>query len=651
MSYSSYTNYLGAQKCCNNSNGPQGPQGAQGAGGLIGPRGFQGYTGPTGPTGPTGQTGLSSGLLLYMNYSESTSIDTFTTSSNPALPGDVNPPTTEPVDPILQTPVPPIFIRHLSTTPTMAPQSTVEQEFSVAGEEDWSTQFAIPLTELNNSTFIPPGMWDMNLYCNKNAGTNVMYQFRLYGYNSVGPVLDELVPGGSGYDGIPVTNPFVTYKTLSMFVPSIDITGYTDIVVIVTGKSITGGPTQIARTFYESPITYSHIYTTFTAQTGVTGPQGLQGVTGPTGATGPTGVQGPVGVTGATGATGPVGITGATGPVGITGATGATGPVGITGATGATGPVGITGATGATGAGFITITDLSSGSTPFSVLTKNTSNSAYAMTNVSITGNGVTTIASLSAITVPGAILSVSSGRSFFSANSEPYTIGARFSSTGGAVYFGATNATATPDAQISAAGGNTLMTLQNSGQVTIPNLAGTGDRMIQASSAGLLSASAVPIALINIIYPIGAIIQSTVSTNPGTYITGTTWAAYSAGQVLVGKAGSGTFVTAGSSGGAETVTLIANNLPAHTHPASTTSTDSGHSHSIQRNNQSVTIVGTDTSAFYQPQVNSGAPYYSTQLGYANITSSTTVTNNVTTNTAVNNLQPYIVVYTWTRTA
>ena len=162
---------------------------------------------------------------------------------------------------------------------------------------------------------------------------------------------------------------------------------------------------------------------------------------------------------------------------------------------------------------------------------------------------------------------------------------------------------------------------------------------------------SSVPIALINIIYPIGAIIQSTVSTNPGTYITGTTWAAYSAGQVLVGKAVSGTFVTAGSSGGAETVTLIANNLPAHTHPASTTSTDSGHSHSIQRNNQSASFVGTDTTLFYQPQVNSGAPYYSTQLGNANITSSTTVNNNVTTNLAVNILQPYIVVYTWTRTA
>jgi hypothetical protein len=152
---------------------------------------------------------------------------------------------------------------------------------------------------------------------------------------------------------------------------------------------------------------------------------------------------------------------------------------------------------------------------------------------------------------------------------------------------------------------------------------------------------------LINLIYPIGAIIQSSVSTNPGTYITGTTWVAYGAGQVLVGKATSGTFLTAGSTGGAETVTLIANNLPAHSHP--NTLTDPLHSHSIQRSNQSATIVGTDTSAFYQPLVNSGTNYYNTQLASTGIT--ITNANNVTTNAAVNILQPYIVVYTWTRTA
>ena len=68
----------------------------------------------------------------------------------------------------------------------------------------------------------------------------------------------------------------------------------------------------------------------------------------------------------------------------------------------------------------------------------------------------------------PGGKLEVVGGRSFFSAASEPYGVGAKFISTGGAVYFGATNGTGTPDAQISAAGGSALMTLLNGGNVGI---------------------------------------------------------------------------------------------------------------------------------------------------------------------------------------
>jgi hypothetical protein len=70
--------------------------------------------------------------------------------------------------------------------------------------------------------------------------------------------------------------------------------------------------------------------------------------------------------------------------------------------------------------------------------------------------------------TSPAARLDVQGGRSFFSASSEQYAIGARFSPAGGAVYFGAVSSSATPDAVISAAGGNTLMTLQNGGNVGI---------------------------------------------------------------------------------------------------------------------------------------------------------------------------------------
>jgi hypothetical protein len=102
--------------------------------------------------------------------------------------------------------------------------------------------------------------------------------------------------------------------------------------------------------------------------TTVTGPTGSAGATGPTGSTGasltgPTGaastVTGPTGASGINGATGPTGSTGAslTGPTGSTGAslTGPTGSTGasLTGPTGAastvTGPTGRTGPTGWTG--------------------------------------------------------------------------------------------------------------------------------------------------------------------------------------------------------------------------------------------------------------------------------------------------------------
>jgi len=67
-------------------------------------------------------------------------------------------------------------------------------------------------------------------------------------------------------------------------------------------------------------------------------------------------------------------------------------------------------------------------------------------------------------------------------------------------------------------------------------------------------------------VYQVGCIYTSTVSTNPATLFGFGTWVAYGEGEVLVGKAGSGTFDTAGATGGAETVTLSVAQMPAHTH-------------------------------------------------------------------------------------
>jgi hypothetical protein len=66
MSYLSYNQYLGAQRCCNlKSQGPIGPQGPAGPA-SIGPPGNTGVGGPTGPTGrgcrgPTGPAGGPTG--------------------------------------------------------------------------------------------------------------------------------------------------------------------------------------------------------------------------------------------------------------------------------------------------------------------------------------------------------------------------------------------------------------------------------------------------------------------------------------------------------------------------------------------------------------------------------------------------------------
>ena len=54
MSYKSYSNYLGSNRCCNTNSSTKGAQGAQGAGGQIGSMGAMGSPGVTGALGPPG---------------------------------------------------------------------------------------------------------------------------------------------------------------------------------------------------------------------------------------------------------------------------------------------------------------------------------------------------------------------------------------------------------------------------------------------------------------------------------------------------------------------------------------------------------------------------------------------------------------------
>lgn len=155
--------------------------------------------------------------------------------------------------------------------------------------------------------------------------------------------------------------------------------------------------------------------------------------------------------------------------------------------------------------------------------------------------------------------------------------------------------------------------------------------------------------------YPVGSIyINATSATNPATLLGFGTWTAFGAGRVMVGlDAGNPAFDTAEETGGsADAITV------SHTH----TITDAGHRHNT-------TLDGVvSTSAGFQSQI--GLTTYNTANGgyegyYSRGTPDTTQANGSTSSTATTgitinstgssgtnaNLQPYIVVYMWKRTA
>jgi len=190
--------------------------------------------------------------------------------------------------------------------------------------------------------------------------------------------------------------------------------------------------------------------------------------------------------------------------------------------------------------------------------------------------------------------------------------------------------------------------------------------------------------ASLDTIYPIGCIYISTVETNPADIFEMGTWEAFGAGKTLVGlDDAQAEFDVVEESGGAKTVTLTEAQIPAHTHVQNAhnhtqdshnhtqdahghTVTDSGHTHTTQRY---PTATG-GSSGFTIDTSMSGTPADNT-LATKSAVTGLTVNNSTATNQAAtatnqavtavnqnaggggahNNLQPYIVVYFWKRTA
>lgn len=132
---------------------------------------------------------------------------------------------------------------------------------------------------------------------------------------------------------------------------------------------------------------------------------------------------------------------------------------------------------------------------------------------------------------------------------------------------------------------------------------------------------------LYDILFPVGFVYISVVNTNPSTWFGGT-WESFGSGRTLVGVDTSQTeFSTVKKTGGAKTVTLTSSQTPSHSH--------------------TISIATTDTEASGYGLTQSGA--FANRVMVSS--TQTKTTSSVGSGSSHNNLQPYITVYFFVRTA
>ena len=148
--------------------------------------------------------------------------------------------------------------------------------------------------------------------------------------------------------------------------------------------------------------------------------------------------------------------------------------------------------------------------------------------------------------------------------------------------------------------------------------------------------------AILEAVYPVGSIYtNATNATNPGTLLGFGTWVAFGAGRVPVGfNSGDTNFNAAEKTGGSKDAIVVS-----HTHTASSSVTDPGHTHGLRTLAQAAG-VGARTHL----DINQGFNSAFTQTVQTGISVSTTVNSAGSSGTNAN-LQPYITVYMWKRTA
>jgi len=184
-----------------------------------------------------------------------------------------------------------------------------------------------------------------------------------------------------------------------------------------------------------------------------------------------------------------------------------------------------------------------------------------------------------------------------------------------------------------------------------IANPALTGTPTAPTASSGTsttqIATTAFVTTALQALYPVGSIyINAGVSTNPGTLLGFGTWTAFGAGRVMVGLNGSDTsFDTLEETGGSKDAVVVS-----HTHTAATGSAGA-HSHSVytgSRDNGNVGYDGSYVAANSNPYAKNTDAWGTTSADAHTHTVTVDSTGSSGTNA---NLQPYITVAMWKRTA
>ena len=180
----------------------------------------------------------------------------------------------------------------------------------------------------------------------------------------------------------------------------------------------------------------------------------------------------------------------------------------------------------------------------------------------------------------------------------------------------------------------------------------------------------------LSLAWPVGSVFIAVVATNPNTLLGFGTWSAFGTGRTLVGiDTGDPDFDVVEETGGAKTVTLATAEIPSHTHVQDAhthtqdahTHTQDAHTHTqdAHSHTQASTTTATGSTSNRLGTVDTSSTAVNTGNATATNQNATAVNQNATAtnqnatatnqNTggggAHNNVQPYIIVYMWKRTA